>query len=196
VWVGFGVQFCNCCPHLGYAFHEEGLTSLVTIRFAVLPSSTYFFTVGVECLIFSRDRTQTHTTVGRTPLDGGSARRRDFYLTTQTLYKRQTPMPPVRFEPTIPASARPQTYVLDRAATGIGLITIQGLEFLPCCRQLKWTFRKSIFEEACLQADCFLTVAERRKQCRTFHRPLIFGPRNDKNTAVNGSCLVAILPLY
>jgi hypothetical protein len=29
-------------------------------------------------------------------------------------------MPPVGFEPTIPASARPQTYALDRAATGIG----------------------------------------------------------------------------
>jgi hypothetical protein len=30
-------------------------------------------------------------------------------------------MLPVGFEPTIPASARPQTYALDRAATGIGL---------------------------------------------------------------------------
>ena len=32
-------------------------------------------------------------------------------------------MPPVGFEPTIPASERPQTYALDRAATetGIGL---------------------------------------------------------------------------
>jgi hypothetical protein len=29
-------------------------------------------------------------------------------------------MPPVGFKPTIPASARPQTYALDRAATGIG----------------------------------------------------------------------------
>jgi hypothetical protein len=29
-------------------------------------------------------------------------------------------MPPVEFEPTIPASERPQTYVLDREATGIG----------------------------------------------------------------------------
>jgi hypothetical protein len=27
----------------------------------------------------------------------------------------------VEFEPTIPASARPQTYALDRAAAGIGL---------------------------------------------------------------------------
>jgi hypothetical protein len=32
-------------------------------------------------------------------------------------------MPSVGFEPTIPASTRPQTYVLDRAATGIGLHT-------------------------------------------------------------------------
>jgi hypothetical protein len=29
-------------------------------------------------------------------------------------------MPPVGFQPTIPASARPQTYALDRAVTGIG----------------------------------------------------------------------------
>ena len=29
-------------------------------------------------------------------------------------------MPPVGFEPTIPADERPQTYVLDGAATGIG----------------------------------------------------------------------------
>jgi hypothetical protein len=44
--------------------------------------------------VISLDHTQTHTTVGRTPLDEGSDRRRDLYLTTQTLYKRQTPMPP------------------------------------------------------------------------------------------------------
>ena len=29
-------------------------------------------------------------------------------------------MPPEGFEPAIPASKRPQTYALDRAATGIG----------------------------------------------------------------------------
>ena len=29
-------------------------------------------------------------------------------------------MPPAGFEPTIPASERPQTHALDRAATGIG----------------------------------------------------------------------------
>ena len=33
-------------------------------------------------------------------------------------------MPPVGFEPTIPAGERPQTYVLDRADTRTGLIII------------------------------------------------------------------------
>ena len=33
-------------------------------------------------------------------------------------------MPPVGFEPTIPADDRPQTYALDRAATGTGDTTI------------------------------------------------------------------------
>jgi hypothetical protein len=31
-------------------------------------------------------------------------------------------MSPVGFEPAIPASTRPQTYALDRAATGIGFV--------------------------------------------------------------------------
>jgi hypothetical protein len=78
--------------------------------------------------LFSLDHTQTHTAVSRTPLDEGSARRRNLYLTTQTLYKRQTSMPPVGFESTIPASARPQTYALDRAATGIGLYLLHGAD--------------------------------------------------------------------
>ena len=31
-------------------------------------------------------------------------------------------MPPMRFEPTIPAGERPQTYALDRTASGTGKI--------------------------------------------------------------------------
>jgi hypothetical protein len=58
-----------------------------------------------------------------TPVDEGSARRRDLYLTTQTLYKTNIHAP-VGFEPAIPASAGPQTYALDRAATGIGFCNI------------------------------------------------------------------------
>jgi hypothetical protein len=70
--------------------------------------------------LFSLYHIQTHTAVGRTPLDEGSGRRRHLYLSTQTLYKRHTSIPPVGFEPMIPASARPQTYALDCTAPGIG----------------------------------------------------------------------------
>ena len=64
------------------------------------------------------DHTQRRSTVGRTPLDERSALRRDLYLTTHNTHNRHTSMPPVRFEPTISAGERPQTYALDRAATG------------------------------------------------------------------------------
>ena len=63
--------------------------------------------------------TLRHTTFSRTPPDEWSARRRDFYLTTHNILQRQTSMPQTRFEPAIPAGERPQTYALDRAATGI-----------------------------------------------------------------------------
>ena len=69
--------------------------------------------------------TQRRTTVGRTPLDEWSARRRDLYLTTHNTHNRRTSMPPVGFEPTISASEWPQTYALDRAATGTGFSLIQ-----------------------------------------------------------------------
>jgi hypothetical protein len=63
-----------------------------------------------------------HTTVGRIPLDEGPARRRDLYLTTHNIHKRQASMPPVGFESTILVSERPKTHALDRTATGIGYI--------------------------------------------------------------------------
>jgi hypothetical protein len=64
--------------------------------------------------------TLRYTTVGRTPLDEGSSRRRDLYLTAHTTHKRQISMHNVGFEPTIPESERPQNDALDRAATRIG----------------------------------------------------------------------------
>ena len=61
--------------------------------------------------------TQRRITVGRTPLDEGSARRRDLYLTTHNTHNRQTSMFQVGFE-------RPQTRTLDHAAIGnlVGLV--------------------------------------------------------------------------
>ena len=47
------------------------------------------------------DHTLRRSTVGRTPLDERSARRRDLYLTTHDTHNRQISMSPVGFKPTI-----------------------------------------------------------------------------------------------
>jgi hypothetical protein len=67
---------------------------------------------GLWLCSFTRflDHTQRRATVGRTPLDEWSARRRDLCLTT---HNRQTSMPPMGFDPTIAAGERPYSYVLD-----------------------------------------------------------------------------------
>ena len=67
--------------------------------------------------------TLRHTTVGCTPLDECSARRRDLYLTTRNIHKRHS-FPTAGFGPTFPASGRPQTHALDRVATWLALCLI------------------------------------------------------------------------
>jgi hypothetical protein len=99
VWLRYVVALCD---------GEHVISVCGNKASSLSPHLFYLLTVGVEVFVFSLDHSQTHTTVGGTPLDEGSAGHRDFYLTTQTL-TRQTSMPPVGFEPTIPASARPQT---------------------------------------------------------------------------------------
>ena len=54
--------------------------------------------------------TLKHTTLGRTPLEEWSARRRDLYLTTHNTHKKHAYMVPAGFEPVIPASEWPQTH--------------------------------------------------------------------------------------
>jgi hypothetical protein len=115
----------------------------------------------IPSLLYLLVHTETHNIIGRSSLDEGSARRRDLYLTTQTLYKRQTYTSPVGFEPTIPASAWPQTYALDPAATGIDPVefiqsvnvTIQRHSsdvslrspFLPLAGSISlWTYNRDI----------------------------------------------------
>jgi hypothetical protein len=56
--------------------------------------------MGLGLLVSSRLHDHTlfrHITLGRTPLDEWSARRRDLYLTTHNTHNRQTSMPPVGF---------------------------------------------------------------------------------------------------
>jgi hypothetical protein len=75
--------------------------------------------VGQGLLIHDVYRShKRHTTIGRAPLDEWSARRRELYLTIYDNQNRQTSMAPVEFEPTISAGELPQTYALNRTATG------------------------------------------------------------------------------
>jgi hypothetical protein len=66
--------------------------------------------------------TLRHATLGRTPLDEGSAQSRNLYLTTHNTRKRQISMSPSELEPAIPASERPQPPAWARTATGIGCL--------------------------------------------------------------------------
>ena len=87
---------------------------------------------------------QRRTTVGWTPLVEWSARRRDLYLTTHNTHNRRTSMPPVGFEPRISASERPQTYDLDRAATGTG-------NYISCS---SLNVRHEVSQKSCISVIC------------------------------------------
>jgi hypothetical protein len=65
--------------------------------------SLFYLLVHSRCrgCLFSCDHTQTHTTVGRTPLDGGSAPSQRPLPQNTNIHKRETSMPPVGFEPMI-----------------------------------------------------------------------------------------------
>ena len=75
------------------------------------------------------DHTQRRSTVGRTPLDEWSARRRDFYLTTHDTHNSQISMPLVGFEPTISAGERPAATRLLRSWVWIP----PGAWIFVCC---------------------------------------------------------------
>ena len=85
------------------------------LSFLVL-TPVYLFIVDVEVFV-APDLTHTHT-LGRTPLDERSARRRDLYLTTHNTHNRQISMAWRGWNPqSQQASGRIPT--LYRAATGI-----------------------------------------------------------------------------
>jgi len=88
------------------------------------------------------DHTQRRVTVGRTPLDEWSVRRKDLYLTTHNTYNGQTSTPPVGSEPTVSAGEQPQTYALDRAATGTGNILLRKQNICEI-----WDFHSGIAED-------------------------------------------------
>jgi len=71
---------------------------LVSSYGATQPIVGAYFTAFYRALASSRtrllDHTQRRATVGRTPLNEWSVRRRDLYLTTHNNHNRKTSMPP------------------------------------------------------------------------------------------------------
>ena len=63
--------------------------------------------------------TLRHTTLGRIPLDGLSARRRKLYLATVDIRKETSIHTAAGFEPAIAANKRPKTLALGYTATAI-----------------------------------------------------------------------------
>jgi hypothetical protein len=77
---------------------------------ATQPIVGVYFTALYRVLASSRtrllDHIKQHATVGMTPLNEWSVRRRDLCLTTHNTHNRQISMPRVGFEPTIAAGER------------------------------------------------------------------------------------------
>jgi hypothetical protein len=81
------------------------------------------FFVALWAMAFSLlrfvDHSQRWATVIRTSLEEQSALSRGLYLTKHNTHKRRTSITSAGLEPAFPASERPQTFTLDRTATGI-----------------------------------------------------------------------------
>ena len=104
---------------------QESYSVLRYINFACLAiscvaSSTYGLCVCNGLVLSRITLSDTHITFCRTTLDDGSASCRDLYMTTHNTHKTETSMMSAGFEPATPASERPQTHALDRAATWVG----------------------------------------------------------------------------
>ena len=124
-----------------YVFLEVLLYKLQDLKFWVtkyldpasifVPRTDYLFSIFLWRCSPTRARassyheiSRSHTTTHHSRWDSSgrviSSSQRPLPDNTQH-NNRPTSMPPVGFEPTISAGERPQTYALDRAATGTGI---------------------------------------------------------------------------
>ena len=136
----------------------------------IFPSSEFFFLwpnspTRVRATSFLRllNHTIRHTTVSRTLLDGGLARRRDLYLTYNTTGIHN---PLVEFEPAIPAIDRPQALALKRSATGIDLLDVIQINF--GLQIFKFVFQMTVqtfsFPPLHLSTEAFAQFCQRNNQ--------------------------------
>ena len=94
-------------PNHSYIAGDRGVKPcLLTLRLLMSYIYIYIYIYMERLFLMFLDYTQRRTTVGRTPLNEWSARRRDLYLTTHDTHNRQISMPPVGIEPKISVDER------------------------------------------------------------------------------------------
>jgi len=97
-------------------------------------------------------------------------------------------MPPVGFEPIISAGERPQTYALDRAATGTGVC--HDLDELLRSLPMYQNFTNIHSTELCFFLSFFFHVGTCVKE-RLWYRPIV--PWNKKNDFSRDSLYVMMI---
>ena len=109
-------------PHVGHpalhacrAYCRPKYPTTVSASYSSASKSTFFFLwcygptrAMASSFLWFLDHTQLRITVGTTPLDEWSARRRGLYLTTHSTHNRQTSMSTTGFGHTFPAGLRPR----------------------------------------------------------------------------------------
>ena len=93
-----------CCLLALLGAHHFLHVSRIRVKSLTLPLVMSYTYMEHPFFMFL-DHTQWRTTVGRTPLDEWSARRRDLYLTTHDTHNRQISMPLLRSWVRIPPGA-------------------------------------------------------------------------------------------
>jgi hypothetical protein len=79
------------------------------------------------------------------PLDNGLARRRELYLTTRKIHKRQIFKLQAGFEPAIPASEKLQTHALEMAVNRIESRNIYELKSPDSTNTTRFTETENLF---------------------------------------------------
>jgi hypothetical protein len=108
---------CVFCTHRGRNYSKIALLIVSPFHIHFFHNSSTAL-VGLRFLNVKASRSQSDT-----PHSVRLLWTSDQPVNTQHSQEARHPFPPVRFEPTIPATERPQTHALDCTATGIGSYT-------------------------------------------------------------------------
>jgi hypothetical protein len=114
----------NHCKSVEHTYHWRTQWDIKTfflssLSWPLLPTHCRYRALLLHLITLN----DTHT-LGRTPLDKDPPDAENSTWKHTTLTRDRYPCPKAGFEPAIPASERPHTHALDRAATGIGWNTL------------------------------------------------------------------------